>query len=106
MNVNGGKQSVRELFQDRFVQANAGIHVFERKILVRRMRPAIGQARDQAASVSTPRMVAELRDDRDAAALADERRLFAERLAQRALRRFAHRGMRIGQIPRVRCDRA
>jgi hypothetical protein len=32
---------LRHFRQDRFVQANAGIHVFERKILVRRMGPAI-----------------------------------------------------------------
>ena len=34
---------LRQLGQDRFVQANAGIHVLEREILVRRMRAAIRQ---------------------------------------------------------------
>lgn len=32
---------LRQFRQNRFVQANAGVHVFERKILIRRMRPAI-----------------------------------------------------------------
>ena len=35
--------SGRKLLQDRFVHANSGFHIFDREILVRRMRPAIRQ---------------------------------------------------------------
>src|SRR5437773_7309579 len=43
---------------------------------------------------------AELRDNRNAAAFADERGLAIERFTQRALSRFAECRVRIGEIPR------
>src|SRR5664279_5461141 len=42
----------------------------------------------------------ELRDDRNAPSLADERGIFAERFAQCALRGLPDRRMRISQVPR------
>src|SRR6266566_722543 len=43
----------------------------------------------------------ELRDDRDATTLANKRDIRVECLAQRSLRSFAVRRMRIGEIPRA-----
>lgn len=42
--LGGGRLRLllRQLVQDSFVQANAGVHVFEREILIGRMRAAIG----------------------------------------------------------------
>ena len=52
------------------------LQILEREILVRRMRPAIGQGEPKEKRFH-PENVAELRDDRNAAAFANERRLFA-----------------------------
>src|ERR1022692_1221650 len=89
---------LRELRQNSFVQANAGIHVLEREVLVRRMRATIRQRETKQKRLDSENG-AELRDDRDAASLADERGIFAERLAQRALCGLPDGRMRIGQIP-------
>ena len=51
-----------------------GFQVFEREIFVRRMRPAIGQGEAEEQRFH-PQDVAELRDDRNASAFANERDL-------------------------------
>src|SRR5947207_10094141 len=99
MNVNGGKQSVRELLQDCFVQTNAALESFERKILVRRMSAAIGERKSHEQRFDAENFT-ELGDDRYAAALAYQGGVAAECLAQRALCRFAHRRVRVSEIPR------
>ena len=71
-----------------------------RKILIWRMRAAIGQCESHQQRFDT-KDAAKLRDDRDAAAFADERDVAIESLAQRALRRFTERRVRIGEIPRA-----
>ena len=47
MKFNRGEQSARELLKDCFIEAYAALEIFERKILVRRMRAAIGQRKSQ-----------------------------------------------------------
>src|SRR3979490_879317 len=88
-----------ELCQDGFVQANAGIHVLEREVLVRRVCAAIRQGETKQKRLNS-KDGAELRDDRDAASLTNERRIFAKRFTQRALRSLPYWRMRIGQVPR------
>src|SRR6185436_12672289 len=74
--------------------------ILEWEILVRRMRPAIGQSEAKEKSLRA-QDVAKLRHDRDASAFANERDLLAECVLQSALRRLSHPGVRIGQIPRA-----
>ena len=90
MNFNRGKQSVRELLKDCFVETNPALEIFQREILVWRMRAAIGQ-RESHQQRFDPENSAELRDDRDATAFAYERGVAVESFAQRALGRFAYR---------------
>ena len=71
---------LRQLREHGFVQANAAFQILKREIFVRRMRAAIGQRQSHQQSLD-PEDVAELRDDRDAAAFANERGIFAERYA-------------------------
>ena len=71
---------LRQLRQHGFIQANAAFQILEREIFVRRMRTAIGQGQSHQQSLD-PEDVAELRDDRDTAAFANERGIFAERYA-------------------------
>ncbi len=89
-----------ELLKNCFVETDSAFEIFERKILVGRMRAAIGQ-REAHEQRLNPQNPAELRDDRDAAAFADERDVAIESFAQRALRRFTEWRVRIGEIPRA-----
>ena len=60
---------LRELFQDCFVQTNAALEIFERKILVRRMGAAIGERKSYEQRFDAKNF-AELGNDRYAPALA------------------------------------
>src|SRR5207302_7938360 len=64
------------------------------------MRPAVGEGETHQKSFNSQN-AAELRDDRNAASLANKRDIRVECLAQRSLRRFAAWRMRIGEIPRA-----
>ena len=64
------------------------------------MRTAIGQCESHEQRFDAENFP-ELRDERDAAALADECGVAVESLAQRTLSRFAHRGVWVGEIPRA-----
>src|SRR5229473_5740389 len=89
-----------QLLKNRLVQSNPTFEIFERKILVRRMRAAIRQRQTHEQSFHS-QDAAELRDDWNASALANHRDICIERLTQGALRRFPDRGMWVGQIPRT-----
>src|SRR3954454_18758723 len=89
----------RELRQHRLVQLDAALEVLERKIFIRRVRPAIRQGQSQKQSFGSEN-VAELRHDWDAASLANHCGLFAEGFLKRALSGFSKGGARVGQIPR------
>ena len=78
---------LRELLKNCFVETNPALEIFERKIFVWGMSAAIGQGESHEQRFD-PENFAELRDDRDAAALTDERDVAVERFAQRALRGF------------------
>ena len=64
------------------------------------MRPTVGKGETHQESFNSQN-AAELRDDRNAASLANKRDIRVECLAQRSLRRFAAWRMRIGEIPRA-----
>ena len=66
------EKSVRELLKNCFVETNAAFKIFQRKILVRRMRAAIGQCESQEQRFDAQDFP-ELRDDWDAAAFAYKR---------------------------------
>ena len=59
----------RQLLQDCFVQTNAALEIFERKILVRRMGAAVGKRESYEQRLDAENFT-ELGDDRYAAALA------------------------------------
>ena len=61
-----------ELPQDRLVHLESKFQILERKILVRRMRPAIGQGEPKEKRFHSEN-IAKLRNDRNAAAFANER---------------------------------
>ena len=81
---------VRELLKDCVIQANAAFEIFERKIFVWGVRAAIGQ-RESHQECFNAENFSELRDDRDTATFADERRIAVERFAQCALGCFPER---------------
>src|SRR5438132_10672151 len=99
MNFSRGKQSVSELLKNCFIEANAALEIFERKIFIRRMCAAIRQ-RESHQQGFDAKNAAKLRHNRDAAAFADERGVAVERFTQRALRGFTQWRVRIGEIPR------
>src|SRR5262249_37033530 len=70
------------------------------EILIWRMRPTIRQRQTEQQRFHAE-YVPEIRDDRNAAAFANERWVLVKRFLQRALRRFAKLAVRIGQIPRA-----
>src|SRR6476646_4394499 len=91
---------LRELLKDGFVQANSAFEIFEREIFVRRMCAAIGQCESHEQCFDAENFP-EFGDNWDAASFTDERGVAVEGFAQCALCRFAHRGVRISEIPRA-----
>src|SRR6478735_6301098 len=87
-----------ELPQDRLVHLESKFQILERKTFVRRMRPAIGPGEPKEKRFHAEN-IAKLRNNRNAAAFANQRCFMVEGLLQSALRRFAELGMRISQIP-------
>ena len=92
-------KSAHELLKDGFVETNPAFEIFERKILVRGMRPTVGEGEAHQESFNSQN-AAELRDDWNAASFANERNIRLECFAQCALRGFAVGRMRVGEIPR------
>ena len=92
-------KSAREFLKDGFVETNPAFEIFERKILVRGMRPTVGEGEAHQESFNSQN-AAELRDDWNAASFANERNIRLECLAQCALRRFAVWRVRVSEIPR------
>src|SRR5262245_30195742 len=83
-----------ELPQDRLVHLESKFQILERKSFVRRMRPAIGPREPKEKRFHTEN-IAKLRNDRNAAAFANQRSSTIEGLLQSALRCFPERAMRI-----------
>src|SRR6266516_891063 len=69
---------LRELLENCFVETNSAFEIFERKILIRRVRAAIRQCESHQKRFDAQN-TAELRDYRDTAAFADERDVAVER---------------------------
>ena len=80
----------RKFLQHRFVNANSSVEVFQREILVGRVRAAIGKRQSHQERLDA-QGAAKLRDDWDAATFANERDLGVERLAQSSLCRLTDR---------------
>ena len=77
----------RELLEDGFIETDAAFEIFERKVFVWGMSAAIGQRESHEQRFDAENF-SKLRDNRDAAALTDERDVAVERFAQCELRGF------------------
>ena len=87
-----------DLFEQGAVQADAREEIFEREVFVRSVRPAVGQREAEEQCLRAEDALKSIHD-RDAAAFADERHVFArKRPLQRAPRGETVGGIRIGHV--------
>ena len=89
-----------QFLQNRFVHPDATLEIFDRKILVRRMRAAVRQSQPAQQRFGAEN-ISKIGNDRDAATLANQSHVVIEGFVKRALGGFAEFRIRIGQIPRT-----
>src|SRR5205807_9220467 len=89
-----------KLLQNGLIHPDSGVEIFERKILIRRMGAAIGQRQIEEQRFSAQN-VSKIRNDRNAPALPNQRRVFVECFLERVLRGFSEFAVWIGEIPRT-----
>ena len=82
------------------VHSNASLEIFQWKIFIRRMRPAILQ-RETDQQRFDAKNISKVGDNWNAPAFANEGRVLVEHFLQRSLRGLAEFTVRVGQIPRA-----
>src|SRR5207248_3614409 len=93
-------QLAGDFLKDCFINPNPGIEILQRKILIWRMSPTVGQ-RESEQECFDAENPSKIRNERNAASLPDKHWITIEGVFERVLRRFAVLGVGIGEIPRA-----